>query len=342
MSNAMDKSTTSGQPQQIIVQTQPSWTRSWLVRILGAALGMSVLFNIGLFTAFSEYFQNVVPPLERYHSGSKVSSDKIAILDVSWTIMPPYTERLLKQIDRCRDDDHIKGVLLSVDSPGGLVADSHQIYDRLKKLSAKKPVYVQMKRLAASGGYYISMGAGPSGKIYAEPTTWTGSIGVIIPRYDFSKLADQLGVKSDPLKTGEFKDALSPFHPLTENEKKVWANILEQSYQQFMAIIDENRDTLDADQVKAVATGEVFTAADAKKKGLVDEIGFTDDAIQALQTQLNLKDARVITYESPKSLAEQLMGGSANSQATTPWQVILESSVPRAYFYFSWFPPLPQ
>ncbi|MBM4075713.1 MAG: S49 family peptidase, partial [Planctomycetes bacterium] len=201
--------TAQAAPQTVVIQTSPSFWRSWAVRMLMAALGFSIMLNFGFYSAYQEYFSKTEPPIERYHSGSKTSEDKVALIKAEGTIMPPFTERLIDQIKHAGKDDSVKGIVLQIDSPGGLVADSHEIYHRLKQI--KKPIYVQMKRLAASGGYYIAMGAGPEAKIYAEPTTWTGSIGVIIPRYDFSELAEKYGVRSDPLKTGEFKDALNPF-----------------------------------------------------------------------------------------------------------------------------------
>jgi protease IV len=250
---------------------------------------------------------------------------------------------LLKQIERAAKDDNVKGVLLEVDSPGGLVADSHEIYHRLKQLSAKKPMFVQMKRMAASGGYYISMGAGSQGRIFAEPTTWTGSIGVIIPRYDFSRLAETYGVGSDPLKTGEFKDALNPFRPMSDNERKLWENILDQSYRKFMGVIDENRDSLDAAAVKALATGQIFTADDAVENKLVDEIGYEEDALKALKAKLQLTEARVITYSVPITLAEQLLGSAVKvQQPVDPIKTLLDASVPRALYMCSWWAPLPE
>lgn len=308
-----------------------------------AALGFSVVCNISLFSAYREYFASTEPPQERFHSGSETAGDKIAVLSVDGTIMPPYTERLLKQIEHVGKDDKVKGILLVVDSPGGLVADSHEIYHRLKQLEVekKKPIFVQMKRMAASGGYYISMGAGPQGRIFAEPTTWTGSIGVIIPRYNASQLADKIGISSEPLKTGEFKDALNPFRPMTDNERKLWADILDQSFQKFIKVIDENRDGLDADAVKALATGQIYTADDAVKNKLVDEIGYEEDALKALQAKLGLTSVRVVRYQSPKTLAEQLLGMQAKP-AVDPWKVIIESSVPRAMYLCSWWPALPE
>lgn len=335
--------TEAAAPQTIVLQSPPSIWRTWFTRLLMAALGLSVMFNIGLFNLYSEYFANNEPPLERFHSGSETSQNKIALLKVDGTIMPPFTERLLKQIERVSKDDNVKGALLVVDSPGGLVADSHEIYHRLKLLSAKKPVYVQMKRMAASGGYYISMGAGPQGRIFAEPTTWTGSIGVIIPRYDLSKLGEKFGIGSDPLKTGEFKDALNPLRPMTDNERKLWENILDQSFQKFISVIDENREGLDAAAVKALATGQIYTADDALKNKMVDEIGYQEDAFKSLQDKLSLANARIITYEVPSTLAEQILGTSIKAkQPVDPIRTLIEASVPKALYLCSWWPALPE
>jgi protease IV len=325
----------------VIVQTQPAGWRSWTMRLAMLALGISVMANFGMYARYQDYFANVEPPIERFRSGDELASDKIVILSMSGTIMPPYTERLIKQIEQAEKAKAVKGVLLAIDSPGGFVADSHQIYHALKKLAAAKPVYVQMKRMAASGGYYISMGAGPDAKIFAEPTTWTGSIGVIIPRYDVSALAEKFGVGSDPLKTGEFKDALSPFRPLTENERKLWENILHQSFEQFVGVIDENRKTLDAEQVKKLATGQIYTAHDAVENGLVDEIGFEEDALAALKTKAGVSKVRVVTYEHPSTLLD-VLSMSSKAQTASPWRAMLEASVPQALFYCSWFPPLPE
>ncbi|WP_010583031.1 signal peptide peptidase SppA [Schlesneria paludicola] len=332
----------SGGPQTILVQTQVSspW-RGWIIKILMAALVLSILANIGLFSAYRQYFSNVDPPHERFHSGSVTSTEKIAILKMESTIMPPYTERLIRQIDHAAKDKEVKGVLLVVDSPGGLVADSHQIYHRLQKLRNEKPVYVQMKRIAASGGYYIAMGAGPDGMIYAEPTTWTGSIGVILPRYDFSKLADTYGVASDPLKTGKFKDTLNPFRPMTDDERKLWENIIDQSYQKFITVIDDNRKTLNRDAVTALATGQIYTADDAKQNMLIDEIGFEEDSLAALKEKIGVKNPRVVNYETPTSLMDIVLGNSKAQVTGDPWKSFIESTVPRAMYYCSWLPVMP-
>lgn len=328
-------------PTIVVQQGSTIWT-TWGLRMALLALGVSVMANIGMFAAFRDYFARTEPPLERFHSGDRLASQKLVVLSASGTIMPPLTERLIKQIEHATEQDDVKGVLLKVDSPGGFVADSHQIYHALKELSAKKPVFVQMQRMAASGGYYIAMGAGPKGRIFAEPTTWTGSIGVIIPRYDVSELAKKFGIDSDPLKTGEFKDALSPFRPLTENERKVWTNILDQSFEQFVDIIASNRANLDTAKVKELATGEIFTAKDALANGLIDEIAFEKDALDKLKSETGLSSARVVTFEHPAGLLDLLTGSAQGKAQVDPVRVMLEASVPRAMFYCSWFPALPE
>ena len=331
-----------GPPQTILVQTQaPSRWRGWLMKLLLVTLGFSLLANFGLYNAYRQYFANVDPPREKFHSGSTTSTEKIALLKMEGTIMPPFTERLISQIEKATKDDNVKAALLVIDSPGGLVADSHQIYHRLQKLSKSKPVYVQMKRMAASGGYYIAMGAGPEAKIFAEPTTWTGSIGVILPRYDFSKIAEKYGVASDPLTKGVHKDTLNPFKPMDEDDRKLWDHILDQSYQKFIAVIDENRNGLDRDGVKALATGQIYTADDAKENKLIDEIGYQEDALEALKEKINIKNPRIVNYETPITIVDIVLGNAKAQQTTDPWKSFVESTVPRAMYYCSWLPTLP-
>jgi protease-4 len=194
-----------------------------------------------------------------------------------------------------------------------------------------------MARMAASGGYYVAMGAGPSGKIYAEPTTWTGSIGVIIPRYDVSKLATDFGVRAEPLTTGPFKDALSPFREMTADERTVWEGILDDAFTRFQEVIlDGRKDKLDAEQVKALATGRIYTAEQAKKNKLIDTIGYLDEAVEELKKELNLADANVIKYEHPLSLSEVLFGNAQAKAPIDPIRELLESSVPRAMYFCGW------
>ena len=339
---ARQRHETAAPQQPVIIQTLPPRRTGWITRLLLIALILSIVWNFVLYSSYEQYFAASAPPRETYHSGDRLSGNKIALLEMRGTIMPPFTERLREAIERAEEDDDVKGVVLVIDSPGGLVADSHQIYHDLVKLREKKPIYVAMQRLAASGGYYIAMGAGPQGRIYAEPTTWTGSIGVIIPRFDASKLAEQVGVESDPLKTGELKDALNPFRAMSEQERGVWTAIMNDSFARFLSVIDENRTELDAEQTRSLATGQIYTAEQALQNGLVDTIGYAEDAIDALKKQLKLKEARVVQYEFPLSVVDLLTGTVKAQQPENRWQALLDATVPRAMYYCSWAPLVPE
>jgi protease-4 len=320
---------------------------SFFGRLLRLVLALvficSLLLNIVLLSAYSALFSRESSYHEQYHSGDRTAKDKIALIRVSGTIMPPFTERIIKSIEQATKDDNVKAVLLSIDSPGGFVADSHQIYHRLVELREKKPIYVSMKRIAASGGYYIAMGAGKEGKIFAEPTTWTGSIGVILPRYEAVELAEKVGVQSKPIKTGPFKDALSPFRHMTEDdpEAKVWDHIIDNSFQRFLKVISDNRAKLDYDKTKALATGQIYTADDAIENGLVDEIGFEEDALASLKTQAKLDKAQVIVYEFPASLADLLLSSAESQDPVVRWRKWVEASAPQAMYLYSSVPSLP-
>ncbi|QDT40955.1 Putative signal peptide peptidase SppA [Gimesia alba] len=319
----------------------PPRSRRWLIRGLVVLLLISVVFNLGFFAWYQEYFTIGGGPAEQFETGDQFAKEKIAIISITGTIMPPFTERILRSIKRAHEDDQVKGILLEIDSPGGLVADSHQIYHRLVELRKTKPIVVYMKRMAASGGYYVAMGAGEEGVIFAEPTTWTGSLGVIIPRFDLSGLAEKVGVVSDPLKTGEFKDALNPFRNLTDRERAIWDHILDESYQRFLNVITDNRKDLDYDQVKKLATGQIYPATDAKQNGLIDEIGYQEDALARLQEITGLNKVCVIRYSHPRSLADVLLGSAEASHIENRKQALLDSTVPRAMYFASWMGEMP-
>ena len=180
------------------------------------------------------------------------------------------------------------------------------------------------------------MGIGPKGKIFAEPTTWTGSIGVILPRYDISELANKIGVKSDPLTTGPFKDALSPFKPLEGEEREVWKGILDESYQRFVSVIEDNRTNMNRDQVLEVATGRIFTADQALEKGLIDKVGYLSDTIDALKADYNLDQVNVIEYEFSPTISDIIFGQASFKAPSSPLETLLDQSVPRAMYLFSW------
>ncbi len=326
---------------QIIVRVESasgSTPSRSLRRIFTFALFTSLLLNLWFILDPLAYSQPAVR--EQHLSGVPGAADRIAVINFSGTISHPFTERWLRQIKKATDDTTVKGVVMAIDSPGGFVADSHQLYREIQKMAKAKPVYVAMKRLAASGGYYIAMGIGEQGRIFAEPTTWTGSIGVIIPRYNATELVQKIGLKAEPLVTGPLKDTLNPFREMTDHEKLVWDAIMQDSFNRFVSVIDDNRPQLDDTAVRALATGQIYTANQALENHLVDELGYVEDAVTALASQLKLSSHEAFEYRSNPGLADIFLG----AQATDPGTIadhILQASVPRAMYYASWNPWVP-
>ena len=279
--------------------------------------------------------------VQEVHVEGPTTGSAVAIISLVGTISPPYTDDWLKQIERAREDDEVRAILLHIDSPGGLVADSHQIFHRLRELSAEKPMAVQFGRLAASGGYYVAMGAGPEAEIVAEPTTWTGSIGVIVPYYNATELAETVGIRSQPLKTGRYKDTLNPFREPTADELALWEVILDDAFDRFKDVVEVGRPRLERAEIDDAATGQIFTANQALERGLVDRIGYRDETIAALAKRAKLDDPRVIEYVSPVDPLSFLLGQSsaaANRGTATERAVerLVQSARPEAYYLYGW------
>lgn len=230
----------------------------------------------------------------------------------------------IKQLRKAAKDDHIKGVLLRINSPGGTVPTSQEITQAVSLLREKgKPIIVSMSDLAASGGYYV---ASASDKIFAQPGTITGSIGVIMSLMNFKTLGDKVGVNSVVIKSGPFKDMASPWRAMTEGEQKVLQVLIDDSYDQFVNALAKGRG-MKVDEVKKIADGRIYSGRQAKKLGLVDELGGYDDALEYLQTtcmkKYDLKEKLPVDDKSSESLIASLLESSAghNLFSSSPTQL---------------------
>jgi len=332
----------------IVIHTQGTFQR-----ILGwvgwAGFFICAMLLIGYVTAFYEYFNTTEGIYEKYHSGAKFGSDKIAIIDVSGVIMEG-DGFVKKQIDLIREDDSVKAVVVRVDSPGGTVTGSDYIFHHLKKLreERKLKMVVSMGSVAASGGYYVSMAVGDEPKsIYAEPTTTTGSIGVIIPHYDVSRLMERFDVRDDSISSHPRKQMLSMTRALSDEDRAIVQAYVMESFDRFKEIVKEGRPAYRTDETALtdLATGEIFTAGQAKKRGLVDEIGFIEDAIARVAelASLDVKKARVVHYHRPPSLFEfPLAMQQARSASANPLATVLELNAPRAWYLATSWPLTPE
>jgi signal peptide peptidase SppA len=214
----------------------------------------------------------------------------------------------LKDLRKALTNDKVKGVLLRVNSPGGTVPTSQELYEAVLKLKEKgKPVVVSMGDVAASGGYYVACAAD---RVVANPGTLTGSIGVIINLMNFKGLADKIGVTPAVIKSGEFKDIASPYRPMTQAEHDILQALIMDSYDQFTTAVSKGR-KLPIDTVKKIADGRIYSGRQAQKLGLVDELGTYSDAVASLQTickqRYSLKNNLPVDDNSSEGILSSLM-----------------------------------
>ncbi len=335
-------------PPLRVVLEEPRRFGKFARRLLWTALGVSVLMNLSMWGRYEEYSGGESQVHEKFHSHSRTAADKVAIITVDGTIMSG--EGFVKQqIDAARHDEHVKAIVLRVDSPGGTVTGSDYIYHHLKQLLAdrKIPMVVSMGSMAASGGYYISMAAGPQEKlIYAEPTCWTGSIGVIIPHYDLAGLLEKYDVQDDSIASHPLKQMGSPTARLPEKyreeEKQILQELVDSTFVRFKDIVLASRPQLAADDKTQaeVFTGRIFTAGEAQRNHLVDELGFIEDAItRAIElAALKPSDVRVVKYQKPVNVLEQALFGPSSRSAKLDLASILDLAAPRAYYLCTLWP----
>ncbi len=219
-------------------------------------------------------------------------------------------EKIKRQLEQAREDDKVKAVVLRVNSPGGEVTASDTLYAAVKETTAKKPVVVFMDSMAASGGYYIACGAG---KVVAAETTLTGSIGVIIDTLNYSALFDKVGLQANTFVSGAFKDSLSGARPMREDEKAYVQNLVSQMYERFLGIVSEAR-KLPKDVLRnGVADGRVLTGREALEAGLVDQIGYLEDAYALARELGGAAAAGVVKYRHEPSIFDLFSGASAQA-----------------------------
>ena len=236
------------------------------------------------------------------------TGDKVALIKVEGVINS--SGDILKLLKEVEENKHIKALVLRVNSPGGAVGASQEIYRELKRVrdEYKKPVVVSMGNVAASGGLYISL---PANVIFAEGGTITGSIGVIIQKLDVQKLADKLGVKLEVVKTGKYKDILNPFRGMTEDEKKFLLKLEEDVLNQFKEAVVENRKGKLKVDIDQIADGRIFTGHQAVEIGLVDRLGNLEDAISEAAKLAGIKGKPVVVeLKKNPPLMKRLLGAS--------------------------------
>lgn len=229
--------------------------------------------------------------------------DKVALVRIEGPIID--SKNAVDEIKDYTKDPSIKAIVLRVDSPGGAVAPSQEIYEEVKKATAKKKVIVSMGSLAASGGYYISA---PASRIVANPGTLTGSIGVIMEIPNIEGLMSKVGVKTEVIKSGRHKDMASMFRGIGREERLILQDVLDDVHEQFIQSVAEGR-KMRPEDVKKIADGRIFTGKQALAAGLVDELGNLEDAIKAAAKLSGIKgEPEVVSKKEKLSFMELLRG----------------------------------
>jgi protease-4 len=337
------------EPIRVVIENGPKPSRfvRWLPWGL---LAVSMVFNLSLFGLYVEY----VPQAdvnEKLVSHKVTAQDKVAIINVSGVIMSGEGF-VKKQIDAVKKDKNVKAIVLRVDSPGGTITGSHFIYHQLREVveQRKIPLVVSMGSYAASGGYYIAMAVGANDAagvvagekvIYAEPTTTTGSIGVILPHYNVEGLLKEWKIENDSIKSHPLKDLGSITRKMSEEERKLLQTYIDESFGRFKDVVHFGRRHLKRSEIDAAATGEIFTSTQALQRRLIDSEGFLEDAVkQAIKlARLGENEVRVVKYEPPATLWT-ILGGQAQARpaAGLDLAALLDLSTPRAYYLCSWLP----
>ena len=289
-----------------------SKTRSGcLWSVLGVVLFLSLLLNLALVARRTKQVgTNLVAaakPAERLEErlvAEGSSSERVAVIPlrglissgISGRIGTTMVDDVKIQLHQAVNDPRIKAIVLAIDSPGGEVTASDIIYNAVRKAREKKPVVISMGSMAASGGYYAACGGS---YLIANPTTFTGSIGVIIQAFRYNDLLGKVGVAPETFKSGEFKDMLSGTREMTQKERDYIQALVMQTYGRFVGIVAKERKLPEAELRSGVADGRVVTGEDALAARLVDELGEIEDAYAKARALGGAPDASVIAYEEP-------------------------------------------
>lgn len=225
---------------------------------------------------------------------------------------PSMVAEVKEALQKAEKDEDIAGVILRINSPGGTVTASDLILHEFLAFKARKkvPIYACITGIGASGGYYIATAAD---EISAQPTAITGSIGVLVMRFNVEGLLSKIGVTEKTVKSGDKKDFLSPFRAATPEEEKIIQAIITSLFQRFVdVVLARPGGSLTKPELEKLADGRIFTAQQAVAARLIDRVGYLDDTVAAMKKKLNLKEAKVITYHRPGSYRGTIYSGSAD------------------------------
>ncbi len=263
--------------------------------------GCAIIFGVVLITLV--ILVSVFAPGYKQSTVAFLPGSKVAVVEIKGIILE--SRDILTTLEDYRKNRNVKAMVVRIDSPGGAVGPSQEIYSTIADIDKEKPVIASMGAVAASGGYYIALGAR---KILANPGTITGSIGVIMEISNLKELMKWAKIDQEVIKSGKYKDLGSPFRSLTEKERKKLQNFVDQVHEQFVRAVEKSRD-LSHDQVLKIADGMIFSGEKAVSLGLIDRIGTLKNAIELAAEEAGIEGEPEVVYPSPPSVWRQLARG---------------------------------
>ena len=294
----------------------------------------------------------LVPPIQPLQETtvSGTGKEKVLLIDVSGVIAhessdrerifhspPDIVARVKEELELAAQDEHVRAVVLRINSPGGTVTASDQLYHEMRqfKMTRNIPIIAVFMDVGASGAYYVAMAAD---SVIAHPTSIVGSIGVVMLRVNVQGLLEKLGLETAAIKSGTMKDMGSPFRTMTDEEYQVFQNAIMEFYNRFVQIVGKGRPSLNGDRIRELADGRIYTATQALNVGLVDELGYLDTALGRAKQAASLAEARVVTYHRPGTYSNNIysrLRDSSTLRRIADWRHL---PVGTPQFLYLWIP----
>ena len=244
--------------------------------------------------------------------------------------------RMREELERAERDEEIAAIVLRIDSPGGTVIASEILYREVMrhKRATGRPVVAQMMGIAASGGYYVAMAAD---RVQAYPSTITGSIGVVAMGFNFSGLMEKIGVEYQTFTTGAFKDAGSPFRPMTDAERGQIASVTQDLFVSFLDVVARGRPKLARAEIERLADGRIFSAQQALAAGLIDALGELEEAVASARDAAGITgETRLVVYRRPGEPAENLFSASGPAESAEASGARVRDAFAESSFLYWW------
>jgi protease-4 len=315
-----------------------------------ARRGALLILSFALLAGCSVVSIDLTPPVRPLKESTLEGTgrDKILVIELAGVLAEepiftlearpavPLLARVREELEKAAEDDRVKAIVLRINSPGGTVTASDILYHEITHFKERRkiPVVASILDVGASGGYYVALAAD---QIVVHPTTVTGSIGVLMLTLNSSGLLEKIGVSANYITSGARKDMGSPFRALTAEERAIFQEFIDRLYGRFVALIVRER-RIDEARVRQFADGRIYTASEALGLGLVDRIGYLEDAIALAREKAGLQQAQIVTYHRPRQYRATIYSGGDSTSITPSAAELARLVTSGPKFLYPWWP----